>query len=220
MVLEKTLESPLDCKEIKPVNPKGNQPWIFIGRTDADAEAPVLWAPDAKLQYFGHLMLGKIKGKRRRGWPRMRQLDSITDMMDMNLSKLCEILEDRGAWWVTIHGVRKNWTWLSDWATTTHWAKIMVLAGLGSFWWFTGRKRFCFLVVVGLGLHFLADPHLRAKFAASRSHLYSLVHGLLSQSSKPATGDQDSHVLFLWPTFLLPLLFKRKTHGIILILSR
>ena len=84
-----------------------------------------------------------------------------------------------------------------DLATITHWAKIMVLAGLGSFWWFTGRKHFCFLVVLGLGLHFLADPQLRAKFVASGRHLYSLVHDLLSQSSKPATGDQDPHVLLL-----------------------
>ena len=75
--LEKTLESPLDNKEIKPVNPKGNQLWIFIGRTDAEAEAPILWPPDVKGQ-LKSLMLGKTEGKRRRGWQRMRWLDSIT----------------------------------------------------------------------------------------------------------------------------------------------
>ena len=80
VVMEKTLESPLYCKEIKPANPKRNQPWILIGRTDAEAEAPILWPPDVKSQLIGKdLMLGKIECKRRRGWQRMRWLDSITD---------------------------------------------------------------------------------------------------------------------------------------------
>ena len=88
LVLEKTLESPLDCKEIKLVNPKGNKPWIFIGRTDAKAEAPILWPADVKSLLIGKaLMLGKTEGKKR-GWQRIKWLDSITDSMDMNLSKL------------------------------------------------------------------------------------------------------------------------------------
>ena len=88
VVLEKTLQSPLDCKEIKPVNLKGNQPWIFIGRTDAEAEAPILWPPDAKSQLLEKTtMLGKIEGRRRSGWQRRRWLDGITDSMDMSLSK-------------------------------------------------------------------------------------------------------------------------------------
>ena len=88
LVLEKTLESPLDCKEIKLVNPKGNKPWIFIGRTDAKAEAPILWPADVKSLLIGKaLMLGKTEGKKR-GWQRIRWLDSITDSMYMNLSKL------------------------------------------------------------------------------------------------------------------------------------
>ena len=89
MVLEKTLESPLDCMEIKPVSPKGNQPWIYNARTDAEVEVPILWPPDAKNWLIGKtLMLGKTEGKRGRGWQRMIWLDSITDSMDMCLSKL------------------------------------------------------------------------------------------------------------------------------------
>ena len=93
VVLEKTLESPLDCKEIKAVSPKGNQLWIFIGRNDAEAEAPILRPPDVKSWLAGkELMLGKTEGKRRREWQRMRRLDSITDSLDMNLSRLWEIV--------------------------------------------------------------------------------------------------------------------------------
>ena len=111
MVLEKTLENPLDCKEIQPVHPKGNQPWIFTGRTDAEAEAPILWPSDAKSQLTEKktLMLGKIEGKRRRGWQRMRWLDSITESMDMNFSKLQEIVENREACSAAVHGVAKRW---------------------------------------------------------------------------------------------------------------
>ena len=112
VVLEKTLESPLYCKEIKPVNPKGNQPWIFIGRTDA--KVTVFWPPDVKTNSLEKtLMLGKIEGKRRRGQQRMRWLDSITNSMDMNLSKFREIVEDRRDWHAAIHGFTKSWTWLS-----------------------------------------------------------------------------------------------------------
>ena len=127
VVLEKALESLLDCKAIKPLSPKGNQSWIFIGRTDAEAEAPILWPPDAKSQLIGKDPdAGKDWRQEEKGTDRMRQLDDITDSMDKSLSKFQKTVKDRKGWPAVVHEVCKESTLrrLAEWLnkkTTAGW---------------------------------------------------------------------------------------------------
>ena len=127
VVLEKTLESPLDCKEVQAIHPKGDQSWVFIGRTDVEAATPILCPPDVKSRLiWKHLDAGKDWGQEEKGSTEDEMADGITDSMDTSLGKLRELVMDREAWRAVIHRVAKCLTWLSDW-TELNWYIYIVI---------------------------------------------------------------------------------------------
>ena len=168
------LESPLDCKEIQPVHPKGDQSWVFIGRTDVEAETPILWPPDAKSWLIGKdPHAGKDWGQEEKGTTEDDMVGSITDLMDMGLGEFQELVMDMEACCAAVHGVAKSWTQLSHW-TELNWTQVEMLL------WNRLWRCFHMIEVLELSQFFYFEIHFKAIVLASSEILILLSHKNLS----------------------------------------